>query len=362
MASPVTNGVPVLLTRRALAVVIVVLLIALVAAVVALLALVMQGQQEAPTAGPVAGIEPVRIIYGPGVGKAPFFDSPMGVAYAPDGTMYVADTGNNRVVAFDSEGRFKFEFGGFGVAKPAAGATKTWQPGLMNYPTDVAVGDDGSVYVADFRNDQIQVFDDQGRFLRAFPDAETRVGKGTSGQGGKGIAVTSLTVVGDRVYASDRYQIVVFTADGEFVSQFGRPGSGEGHFDHPNGVAVTAGGTLVVADSSNNRVVGSTIDGEYKWSTGKPYGIPDSPSAEAQFSVPRGMAALSDGELIVADAALSQLVTLSPGGEVLNRYGREGLAPGEFYFPVDVAAQGELLAVAEKGSDRVQVVRLSGSN
>lgn len=361
MASPDTRGASALTRRRTLTVLMFVLLVALIAQIVMLILLPSPGSDDVSAVRTVAGVRTVQVIYGPGVGKAPFFDSPMGVAYAPDGTMYVADTGNDRIVVFDSEGRFKFEFGGFGVAKPAAGAAKTWQPGLMNYPTDVAVGDDGSVYVADFRNDQIQVFDPQGRFLRAFPDAKTRIGKGTSGQGGKGIAVTSLTVVGDRIYANDRHQVVTFSTDGEFISQFGRPGTGEGYLDHPNGIAVTDDGTLVVSDSGNNRVMGLSTDGAYKWTVGRPYGIEDTPNTEAPFAVPRGMSRLPDDELIVVDAALSRLFVMSSGGEVLARYGREGLAPGQFYFPVDLAVLGDLVAVAEKGSDRVQVVRLLGS-
>lgn len=42
--------------------------------------------------------------------------------------------------------------------------------------------------------------------------------------------------------------------DGNFQFLFGAPGSREGHFQFPSGVAVTSEGDIVVADTMNNRI------------------------------------------------------------------------------------------------------------
>lgn len=42
--------------------------------------------------------------------------------------------------------------------------------------------------------------------------------------------------------------------DGNFRFRFGLPGSRDGHFQFPSGVAVTRAGNIVVADSLNNRI------------------------------------------------------------------------------------------------------------
>ena len=52
---------------------------------------------------PVAGIEPGLSLYGPGVGDKPLFDAPMAASFGPTDTIYVADTGNNRIRAIDPE-------------------------------------------------------------------------------------------------------------------------------------------------------------------------------------------------------------------------------------------------------------------
>jgi len=46
----------------------------------------------------------------------------------------------------------------------------------------------------------------------------------------------------------------VFDVDGNFRFRFGSPGSRDGLFQFPSGVAVTSEGNIVVADSMNNRI------------------------------------------------------------------------------------------------------------
>jgi len=306
---------------------------------------------------PVSGIQPERVIYGPGVGVEPLFNRPMGAAFGNDGQIYVVDSGNNRVVVFDKNGRYLVQFGGLGVAKPAPGGTYTWGPGRFNYPTDIAIDEDGHLYVADFRNDQIQVFDEIGRFLRVFPDRNKKVGKGGSGQGGTGIAATSLCVRGGRVYVTDKYQVLVFTTDGKLLNQFGKPGMGATDLNHPNGIAVAPSSAVVVSDSNNNRLVGLSPVGKPLWTLGRPSAFDLSQVVDA-FQLPRGLTLANNGNLVVADSLGSQLIEVSMQGELLNTFGKRGDAPGEFNFPTDVAASGNRLLVTEKGNNRVQVVTL----
>lgn len=81
---------------------------------------------------------------GPGEFKYPF-----GVAAeeGPGGDIFVVEWSNNRVQRLDSEGRFRGFWGGPGR-----------EPGRMATPWDVARAPDGRLFVADFGNDRIQVF------------------------------------------------------------------------------------------------------------------------------------------------------------------------------------------------------------
>jgi DNA-binding beta-propeller fold protein YncE len=83
------------------------------------------------------------------------FQRPRGIAVAPDGSLYIADTGNHRIQHLSVDGKVLAVWGQFGdLAQGEAAAP----PGTFNAPWDVAVGPDGSVYVADTWNQRIQVF------------------------------------------------------------------------------------------------------------------------------------------------------------------------------------------------------------
>jgi len=78
----------------------------------------------------------------------PGFRSPGAISADLFGNVFVADTGNHRVVHFDADGRFVFEFGGYG-----------WNDGELSSPTDVSAREGFRLFVVDAGNERIQQFD-----------------------------------------------------------------------------------------------------------------------------------------------------------------------------------------------------------
>ena len=282
----------------------------------------------------------------------------MGVAVGSGDRIYVTDSGNNRVCVFDANGRFLSQFGSAGIAKPAEGYEATYIAGSLNYPVGIDCDDDGNVYVASFYNDSIEVFTADGEPLRRFPDPNLPVGRGSSGYNSTGIAVTDVAVSGDRVYAFDAYQVFVFTTDGEYVTQWGKPGTSPGDLDHPNGISVSEdGATVYVSDSNHSRVTAFTSDGTVLWQVGDiSGGISDQEAGD--FELPRGLATLNDGSVLVTDAFAFSLVRIDAEGQIVARYGERGVDPGQFNFANDVEVLRSFIVVADKENGRIQVVRL----
>ncbi|MEP0766907.1 MAG: hypothetical protein HRF45_10265 [Fimbriimonadia bacterium] len=83
---------------------------------------------------------------------------PQGLTFDAKDNLYVADTGNHRVLVFGPDLSLRRTIGG----GPGVG------DGRFNEPFDVAVDSKGRVIVADTRNHRIQVFDASGGFLFAF--------------------------------------------------------------------------------------------------------------------------------------------------------------------------------------------------
>ena len=103
--------------------------------------------------GPGGGLE---FAFGPhGAGRG-MVDSPAGIAVDGRGRIIVADTGNDRVVAFDDSGRFSHEIAGRGRGVP------------LRMPTGVAVRADGSVCVAEAYGSGVLVLGPEGDVLLRF--------------------------------------------------------------------------------------------------------------------------------------------------------------------------------------------------
>ncbi len=92
-----------------------------------------------------------------GEGEGQFRD-PRGIAADQDGNVYVADTGNHRVVQLFNTGHELIWVGTVGSAGDA--------PGHFKSPFGVALDSQGRFYITDTANHRIQIFDNQGQFLR----------------------------------------------------------------------------------------------------------------------------------------------------------------------------------------------------
>jgi len=84
--------------------------------------------------------------------------APSDLYITADDQVYVADTGNNRIVVFDQQGRFLRSIG-------AAGSESE---GSLNAPEGVFVTREGMIYVADTGNKRVVVYGAEGQFVRAF--------------------------------------------------------------------------------------------------------------------------------------------------------------------------------------------------
>jgi sugar lactone lactonase YvrE len=70
-----------------------------------------------------------------------------GIAVTADDVVYMTDVAAHRVVAFSAEGAPLGSWGGLGTG-----------PGQFNQPRDIAIGPDGRIYVVDYGNRRIQIF------------------------------------------------------------------------------------------------------------------------------------------------------------------------------------------------------------
>lgn len=172
----------------------------------------------------------------------PEFDKgmPVGISVHPDGRVFVADTHEHRVAVFDPEGTLLATFGTYGDG-----------PGQFRFPTDVAFAPDGSIYVAEYGgHDRIQVFGPDFEYRFEFGSFGHEPGRFNRPQS------IAFAPDGSELFVADaiNHRVDVFTPRGEFLRSFGEPGNDPGRLRYPYGIEVWPDGTLAVTEFGNNRV------------------------------------------------------------------------------------------------------------
>jgi YYY domain-containing protein len=273
--------------------------------------------------------EPPSIAASPAPDQSPYsgMREPRDAAVDVKGRLWVADFGNNRLRVFDREGGYLGGWGGrgagtFGLRQPCGVASQ---------------GED--LYVADTWNGRVEYFT---------LDGEAKA-TAASLYGPRGIAVAP-----DRtVWVSDsgNNQLVHYDdmlAEPRIV---GKKGSGPGEFSGPVGIAAGPSGSVYVADVGNRRI--QVLDSE-----GKPQSVIAVPGwpewCEAHLEVDK------DETLYVTDPVKNSVYHLDQKGSLLRTWTADDSGKA-FSKPTGIALDRErgILYVVNSGSNSVAQCKLS---
>jgi len=184
--------------------------------------------------------------------------------------VYVADSGNHRIVVFDSEsGAYKRHWGAYGE-KPAAAGGGPYDPNAaparqFRDVTCVDIAKDGMVYVCDRTSNRIQVFQKDGKFVKEGVVSKNTMGATVSGQFG---VVASWGSAWDIAFSNDAQQRYIYVADGHDkkvitlqrdtlaeVGGFGSGGRLPGQFLAVSSIAVDSRGNLYTGEQHHGKRV-----------------------------------------------------------------------------------------------------------
>jgi trimeric autotransporter adhesin len=210
-----------------------------------------------------------------GTGDLTQLNGPRSVAIDSSNNLYIADTGNNAVRIL-----------------PPGGTMKALDTQLNN-PVSVAVDAHGSVYIADSGNNRIvQV---------------------TAG----GTASTFAKIVNPLAVAVDASGNVVVADPTQIwsVAANGTPSSLITGLTSPGGVAFASDGTLMIADTGANVIRQLSTSGVLTVIAGTGsagFSGDGGPSLAAQLNAPAGVALGANGTILIADSANNRIRTLTP--------------------------------------------------
>ena len=232
-------------------------------------------------------------------------NGPQGVAIAADGNLYISDTGNHRIRRVDRDGVIT-TIAGSGIYGGFGGDGGLSTQARLDHPNGLAVGPDGSLYIADEENNRIR---------RIGPDG----------------FIT--TVAGDGS--------VVFNGDNIPATQ--------ASLYYPTDVAIGADGGLIIADSSHARIRRVGPDGIITTIAGngsRDFSGDGGPGTQAALNSPSAVAVTADGSVMIADYGNSRIRRLSPGGIITTFAGNGTQAFNGDSLPVTQASIGRPTGIA----------------
>ena len=240
-------------------------------------------------------------------GRTGRFRGPKGLGHDSLNNIYVADTGNHRIQKFDTFGNLIAVWGTGGAASG---------PGRFDSPRDVTASLNNRVFVADTNNDRIQSFDLSGNYVGEWGASGTGDGQFDRPQG---VFIRNQNSVTTTVFVADtgNDRVQMFANDGTYLDQFGGGGTGNGRFDQPRGLFVTASLSVYATDLGGDRVERL-----------------DSPIAEGITGTVTGtdgvtdQGALDDAVVTVSDSTTFDLVAMARTGAD-GRY-QVPVAPGSY--------------------------------
>ncbi len=255
-------------------------------------------------------------VCGPGLDQ---LASPRGVAIDPaSGDVFVADTGNGRIVHLDAGGRF--------VAAWSAAAEGV-DPATQEL-VDLAVEPDGNLLLLDAAGQQLLRFTPDGQFIASFGAEQTFYRPR-----GLGVDAAGQIVVAD----TGGVRIVELSPAGQRQSQIGGPESDVAR-QQPTDAALTPGGDLYFVEAESGAITRLAADGSLtRWS---------GPALASTIDGPH-LAVLPAGGLVVSDPEGRRVLLFTADGQPLGQFGLDaGLVK-----PVGIAA-----APGGEGLTRVAVV------
>lgn len=288
-----------------------------------------EGTERSAVIRPPSAILVQQVIEGPLLGQP--LNNPRSLAVAADGSWYLVDKGNHRLIRFNAALKPLDQTGGYGFSA-----------GLLNHPTWVSMDNMLNLIVADESNHRLVRYDTRLNFVDEIElrddDDPFKYGRPS------GLGVTDYGEVW--VADADYDRVAVFDNVGKFSRFVGDFGYSGGQLSRPMEIALDPNGQFVVCDPGNFRLARYDAYGGFigEIST-RTFGVPSS-------------VAVADNLLWVLDAASGRLTCLdSRSGEQLFVAGPQLMGerirlkdPGD----VVLLSDGRLMIV-DSGNDRVLV-------
>ena len=172
------------------------------------------------------------------------FRCPIDLTSNSKGQILVCDSFNHRIQIFKQDGTFIKSFG-----------SKGNEPGQFRYPIGITIDNQDNIYVSDGDNHRIQIFNDDGsKIIKIIGKDDCKYGiENGEFYHPRGIFINPQNqdiLVAD----SGNHRVQIFDKELNFIRKFGSEGNGKGELDCPIGMVMNSQNQILVSDYLNNRI------------------------------------------------------------------------------------------------------------
>ncbi len=290
-----------------------------------------KSESQAPGIKP-SGLTLIGTIEGKVLGRE--LSAPKGIAGDGNGSIYLIDSQNSRLLKFLNDLSPHRETGGFGFGS-----------GQLNGPTYLAVDNDLNVYISETGGNDISIFDSHLNFVDRL-DLLAATGDQVFGSPA-GLAVNEYgeIIVADPV----KGRLAVFNNVGNFDHFIGGVENSNGYLLQPQGVCLDRDKDILVSDAINRHIEIFDATGFY-----------DRKIGDGILKKPQGLDVDNGGFIWVVDAALDGVYCFDYKGNLIFAADRDSSPQGyDFLHPFDVAVlPNDRLVVSDTGNNRVLVFKI----
>lgn len=207
--------------------------------------------------------------------------------------------------------------------------------GQFLYPFFVITDKQGHIYVSDYSNNRIEIFNSVGQWKQSVPCSA----------GPNGMAFNSSNQL--IVSCFDSHEFLVLDENLKESKHLACR-----QLEHPRGLAADTNDNVVVADAFNNRIQIFDRDGNWKQTVGK------EGSGDGEFTFPWDvLVSRTDGTIFVSDCENHRIQVFNPDWKFSFQFGKEGEDDTEFNCPRGLALShcGKYLLVCDSWNHRIQV-------
>ena len=247
------------------------------------------------------------------------------------GSIYVADTENNRILKFSKNGNLTKTVGGFG-----------WEKEQFYSPYDIHASSALDIFVADYNNHRIERYDKDLNYISSFYSNENWEDQFQFGYP-KSVASS---IHGELfIIDGENIRLLKLNSFGEPEMSFGDFAEGKGRLLQPVQVAISQDDKIYVSDSQANKIIVFDYFGNYLTEIGTNF-----------LKGPQGIFYSQLKLLFVADQGNKRIVAFKPGGELVIAWSKISDEIGSFQNPVDVVTFQQRIFVLD--NNRIFVFEL----